>query len=128
MNGIGVLIVDDNPMNLKLLETLLEGEGYEVRTAADADQGWERLEESAPRLILMDLQLPGVDGLELTRRIRADGRFGEAVIVAVTSYAMKEDREQALAAGCDAFVAKPVDTRELPAMLASLLAGKGGER
>jgi two-component system, cell cycle response regulator DivK len=93
-----------------------------VRAAARADEALEMLETFAPRLILMDLQLPGMDGLELTRRLKADPRTQHIVIVAVTAYAMKGDEERVRAAGCDGYVTKPIDTRALPQVIAACLA------
>jgi two-component system, cell cycle response regulator DivK len=112
-----ILIVDDNPTNLKLARVLLTGEGYAVRTAADAEEALSVLETYRPRLILMDLQLPGMDGLELTRRLKADPELGSIVILALTAYAMKGDDDKALAAGCDGYIAKPIDTRTLPEVI-----------
>lgn len=128
MAGEPVLIVDDNPANLKLARVLLAGEGYEVRTAADAEEALAVLARFRPRLILMDLQLPDMDGLELTRRLKADPAGREIIIVALTASAMKGDREKALSAGCDGYVAKPIDTRTLPAVVATYLraASEGG--
>lgn len=120
--AIPALIVDDNPTNLKLLSYVLSSKGYDVRTAADADSAMTSLQARRPRLILMDLQLPGVDGLELSRRLKADPATRNIVIVAVTAYAMKGDEERALAAGCNAYVAKPIDTRTFPAFVAGVLA------
>ena len=116
-----VLIVDDNPMNMKLARVLLTGEGYEVRSAADALEAWDILKEWRPLLILMDIQLPGIDGLELTRRLKADSATDQIVIVGLTAYAMKGDEERILAAGCDAYIAKPIDTRTLPSVIATLI-------
>ncbi|MGH9443492.1 MAG: response regulator [Thermoanaerobaculia bacterium] len=124
MAGEIILIVDDNPANLKLARVLLSTEGYVVRTAADAEEALEQLRVSHPRLILMDIQLPGMDGLELTRRLKADPSTSGIAILALTSYAMKGDEERALAAGCDGYVAKPIDTRGLPAKIAALLASR----
>jgi two-component system cell cycle response regulator len=104
-----ILIVDDNPTNLKLARVILEGEGYDVHTAVDAAEALTFLERTIPRLILMDIQLPDIDGLELTRRLKSDARFGSIVIVALTAYAMKGDREKALAAGCDGYITKPIE-------------------
>src|SRR5690606_18835992 len=106
-----VLIVDDNPTNLKLVTYLVKANGYEVDTAADAEQALAAIGARPPSLILMDLQLPGIDGLELTRRLKADPATRDIKIIAVTAYAMKGDQERALAAGCDAYVSKPIDTR-----------------
>jgi CheY-like chemotaxis protein len=122
-----ILVVDDNLANATLLNYLLQQEGYETRSAADANEAMAILESFAPRMIMMDLQLPGMDGLELTRRLKADPRHQKIIIVALTAYAMKGDAERALGAGCDAYVSKPIDTRTLPLLVAKLLAPPGGE-
>jgi two-component system cell cycle response regulator DivK len=122
MAGEPILVVDDNPHNLKLARVLLSGEGYQVRTATDAENALEVLESFEPALILMDLQLPGMDGLTLTRRLKSDPNRAKMVIVALTAYAMKGDAEKALAAGCDGYVSKPIDTDALPRLLAGFLA------
>ena len=122
MAGEQILIVDDNLQNLKLARILLSGEGYEVRTAADADEALDILRSFRPRLILMDLQLPGMDGLELTQRLKAEPATREVIIVALTAYAMKGDEQKAREAGCDGYISKPIDTRTLPAMVADYLA------
>ena len=116
-----ILVVDDNPANATLLTFLLEEEGYDALAVADAQQALARLESFDPVLILMDIQLPGMDGLELTRRLKADERWRNVLIVALTAYAMKGDEERARAAGCDAYISKPIDTRTLPARIAELL-------
>jgi two-component system, cell cycle response regulator DivK len=118
MAGEPILIVDDNPANLKLVRVLLATEGYEVRTATTADEALSVLGAFRPRLILMDVQLPGMDGLELTRRLKAAPATRDTAIVALTAYAMKGDEERALAAGCDGYIAKPIDTRTLPDIVA----------
>ena len=123
MAGERILIVDDNRVNLKLARVLLASEGYEVRTAEDANEALAVLREFRPRLILMDIQLPGVDGLEATRRLKADPATSDIIILALTAYAMKGDHEKALAAGCDGYLAKPIDTRTLPRIIASYLDG-----
>jgi CheY-like chemotaxis protein len=122
MAGERILVVDDNAVNLRLLHMLLSGEAFDVRTAGDATEALAVLEQFRPRLILMDLQMPGMDGFELTRRLKADARTRDIVIVALTAYAMKGDEEKARAAGCDGYVAKPIDTRALPSLLARHLA------
>jgi two-component system, cell cycle response regulator DivK len=124
--GEPILIVDDNAANLKLARVLLSGEGYDVRTAADAEQALELLESFRPRLILMDLQLPGMDGLELTRRLKADPSRRDIAVIALTAYAMKGDEQKARAAGCDGYVTKPIDTDELPRLVADHLSADGG--
>jgi CheY-like chemotaxis protein len=127
MAGEPLLIVDDNPANLKLARVLLAGEGYEVRTAVDAEEALSVLRDYHPRLILMDLQMPGMDGFELTRRLKADPATRGIVILALTAYAMKGDEERARAAGCDGYIAKPIDTRTLPQLIARRLAQPGDE-
>jgi PAS domain S-box-containing protein len=121
MASVPILIVDDNPANLKVARFALESEGYHVRTAADSEETLKILQEFRPQLILMDIQLPGMDGLELTRRLKADPLMRQIVIVAVTAYAMKGDRERALGAGCDGYIAKPVDPIQLPFQIAEYL-------
>ena len=118
MMGERVLIVDDNPTNLKLVAYLVKANGYEVDTASDADAAVAAIAAHRPRVILMDLQLPGIDGLELTRRLKADPATRDISIIAVTAYAMKGDQEKALEAGCDDYVTKPIDTRALPELIA----------
>jgi two-component system cell cycle response regulator DivK len=127
MAGEPILIVDDNAANLKLARVLLKGEGYDVRTAADAEEALEVLREFRPRLILTDLQMPGMDGFELTRRLKADPGLKGVIVLALTAYAMKGDEERARAAGCDGYVAKPIDTRGLPGVIAGYLAAAPGE-
>jgi CheY-like chemotaxis protein len=126
MPGEPILIIDDNATNLKLARVLLAGEGYAVRTAADAESALVLLESFSPRVILMDIQLPGMDGLELTRRLKADPRTSGTVILALTAYAMKGDEEKARAAGCDGYVAKPIDIETLPGVIAEHLARASG--
>ena len=119
-----ILIVDDNLVNQKLVRVLLEHEGHEVRTAADAEEALQVIPIFQPRLILMDIQLPGMDGLELTRRLKADPATRDTIVLAVTAYAMKGDEEKAAAAGCDGYVTKPIDTRTLGDLLARHLAAR----
>jgi two-component system cell cycle response regulator DivK len=109
-----ILIIDDNPVNMKLIRVLLAGEGYDVRTASDATEALSALSEFRPGLILMDIQLPGIDGLELTRRLKAQPLTRDIPILGLTAYAMKGDEERILAAGCDGYIPKPINTRTLP--------------
>jgi two-component system cell cycle response regulator DivK len=124
MAGEPILVIDDNAQNLKLARLLLTGEGYVVRTALDAEEALATLESFSPRLILTDIQLPGMDGLELTRRLKGDPGRQSIVILALTAYAMKGDREKALAAGCDGYITKPIDTETLPGVIADFLDGQ----
>lgn len=114
MTAEPILVVDDNAVNLKLVRVLLEGEGYAIRTAADAEGALEALKHFTPRVILVDIQLPGMDGLELTRRVKSDPRTRGIRVIALTAYAMKGDEERARAAGCDDYVTKPIDPATLP--------------
>jgi len=123
--GEPILIVDDNPTNLKLARVMLAAEGYEVRVAVDAEEALAMLDGFHPRLILMDLQLPGMDGLTLTRLLKGDPATSDVAILALTAYAMKGDEEKARQAGCDGYITKPIDTRGLPAVIAGVLAGQG---
>jgi len=115
MGGDPVLIVDDNPVNLKLVRAVLAADGYDIRTAADGAEAWTVLEKFRPRLILMDVQLPGADGFELTRRLKLDPATRDIIVLAITAYAMPGDEEKAYTAGCSGYLTKPVDTRTLPA-------------
>jgi len=117
-----ILIVDDNAANLKLARVVLAAEGYDVHGAEDAADALRAIASCKPRLILMDIQLPGIDGLELTRRLKADPLHAHIVIVALTAYAMKGDEEKARAAGCDGYVTKPIDPETLPRIVAGYLA------
>ena len=121
MAGERILIVDDNQVNLKLMRVLLAGEGYEVRTATDAEEALQVLEKFSPRLILMDIQLPGLDGYEVTRRIKSKFDLGHIPIIAVTSYALSGDDQKAYAAGCDGYVTKPFSPRQLLAKIREFL-------
>jgi CheY-like chemotaxis protein len=123
MAGETVLIVDDNLANLKLVRILLAAEGYDVRTATDAQEAMDVIRGARPRLILMDIQLPGMDGLELTRRLRSDPTTRDTLILALTAYAMRGDEQRARDAGCDGYIPKPIDTRALPGVIAGYLAG-----
>jgi CheY-like chemotaxis protein len=122
MAATPILIVDDNPSNTKLLAFLLTARGYEIRTAASADEAIAVLAQWKPRLILMDIQLPGMDGLTLTRQLKADPATRDIAIVAATAYAMKGDQQRALAAGCNGYLTKPIDTRQLPLDIERFLA------
>ena len=111
-----ILVVDDNLANLRLFEILLRC-NYEVATAANASEALAVLQRFHPDLILMDVQLPGMDGISLTRHLRTKNEYRTVPIVALTAYAMVEDRKRALEAGCDGFISKPVDTRTFGAMV-----------
>jgi CheY-like chemotaxis protein len=128
MSGETILVVDDNPQNLKLARVVLATGGYEVFTAHDAETALTLLDGLTPHLILMDLQLPRMDGLELTRRLKADPKRRHIVIVALTAYAMKGDEQKALSAGCDGYLTKPYDTDTLLATVSKYLDTDGRTR
>jgi len=104
-----ILLVEDNPVNRRLAEFLLRSQGYQVRAATNAQEAFDTIKAERPDLILMDVQLPGMDGLEATRKLKAEPATRDIPVVAVTSYAMKGDREKALAAGCSGYITKPID-------------------
>lgn len=116
-----ILIIEDNPINLKLVKVLLTTEGYEIHTASNAEEALNLLPTIKPRLILMDIQLPRMDGLELTRQLKADPTYKDIRIVAITAYAMKNDEEKAIAAGCDGYIAKPIDVTHFAETIAGYL-------
>ncbi|MBI5201646.1 MAG: response regulator [Elusimicrobia bacterium] len=121
MAGERVLIVDDNPANLKLTRVILSGGGFDTDTAGNAEEAQAKIAARRPDAILMDVQLPGMDGLSLTRLLKAAPATRGIVVVALTAYAMKGDDDRAREAGCDGYIAKPIDTRALPKQLAELL-------
>jgi CheY-like chemotaxis protein len=118
-----ILVVDDNPINLKLIGEVLEFEGYAVLFAHDAEAAQLIISDLVPDLILMDIALPGMDGLTLTRLLKADERTRRTPIVALTAFAMKGDDRKAQLAGCDAYLTKPIDTRKLPLQVEQWLEG-----
>jgi CheY-like chemotaxis protein len=107
--GKNILLVEDNEVNRRLAGFLLRSQGYQVREATTALAAFEMLETERPDLIVMDIQLPGIDGLEATRKLKEQPETADIPVIAVTSYAMKGDREKALAAGCAGYVTKPID-------------------
>lgn len=108
-----ILYVEDNPLNLRLVRRMLASFGYAIAEAPDAMSGMKEIEAQEPDLILVDVNLPGIDGLEFTRRLKADPRTAHIPIIALTANAMHGDREICLAAGCDGYLAKPVARLEL---------------
>jgi CheY-like chemotaxis protein len=122
-----ILVVDDNPINLKLVSHVLESAGFAVERAGDAEQAQEMLNDMCPDLILMDIALPGMDGLTLTRKLKADPRFKDVPVVALTAFAMKGDDRKALDAGCDGYITKPIDTRDLPQQVQAYLRPGAGQ-
>ena len=120
-----ILIVEDNAANMKLACLLLENAGHTTLSAVDAEIGLTLARSEGPDLILMDIQLPGMDGLALTRQLKADPTTRDIFVVALTAYAMKGDSERVLAAGCDGYIAKPIDTRALAARIGEFLRRPG---
>jgi len=119
-----ILVVDDNPTNLKLVCDVLEYEGYEIWRAIDAEAAEATIAARLPDLVLLDLALPGMDGLTLTRKLRAGERTRHLVIVALTAFAMKGDEERARAAGCNGYITKPIDTQKLLVEVAGYLSAR----
>jgi two-component system cell cycle response regulator DivK len=118
-----ILVVEDNPRNLKLVRDVLDHVGYRTLVAADGEQGVQLAGEHRPDLTLMDVQLPGIDGVEALARLRADPATAQLRVAALTASAMKEDRDRLLAAGFDGYLEKPLDVRAFPAQVAALLEG-----
>jgi CheY-like chemotaxis protein len=116
-----VLVVDDNPANLALAAVVLEVSGCGVLTAESAERAQELLRTVVPDLILMDVALPGMDGLTLTRILKADERLKHVPVIALTAFAMDGDELRALQAGCEGYITKPIDTRALPGRIEQVL-------
>ena len=112
-SGKTILVVDDSVQNLKLFKAILSRGGFAVLTVENGDEAIRTARRAMPALVLMDLSLPGTDGLEVTRRFKADPALASIPVVAVTAWARTEDRERALAAGCVDFLAKPVSSKDL---------------
>lgn len=120
-----ILIIEDNAANMKLASLLLRNAGHMVLCAVDAETGLTMARADQPDLILMDIQLPGMDGLTATALLKRDPATVSIPVIALTAMAMKEDQEKTRVAGCDAYIAKPLRYRELYAAIDTLLA-KGG--
>lgn len=116
-----ILVVEDNPDNRVLVSDVLQSLDYQVALAADGREGVEKARTLLPDLILMDMSLPGMDGWEATRHIKADPNTRAIKVIALTAHAMVGDRERALEAGCDDYISKPIDLRELASKLAMYL-------
>ena len=116
-----ILIVEDNPQNMRLLEMTLKAKGYTLLKAFDGQEAIEVALKECPDLVIMDIQLPKMSGLEVTRKLRETPGFAHTPIIAITAYAMKGDREKAIEAGCDLHLSKPINTRELPELIAQVL-------
>lgn len=116
-----VLVIEDNPVNMKLVRTVLQIGGHQVIEAMDAETGIQMTNELMPDLILMDIQLPGMDGLEATRVLKKSDDTRHIPVVALTSYAMHGDEKKAQEAGCDGYICKPIDTRTFLGVLEKFL-------
>jgi CheY-like chemotaxis protein len=121
MSASRILIVDDNPTNLKLAASVLEFAGYEILEASDATQALAVIGKTPPDLILMDIALPGMDGLTLTWQIKGNPATAHIRVVALTAFAMKGDDQRAKAAGCDGYITKPIETRKIAEQAAEIL-------
>lgn len=119
-----ILVIEDNQQNLYLIRYLLEDCGYEVFEAMDGKEGIEKAASINPDLILLDIQLPTMDGYAVARTLRQNNKLAKTPIVAVTSYAMSGDREKALEAGCSGYVEKPIDPDTFPAQVEKALSGE----
>lgn len=120
-----ILIIEDNPANMKLASLLLQNAGHSVLCALDAETGLALARSAAPALVLMDIQLPGMDGLAATALLKRDPATAAIPVIALTALAMKADREKSQLAGCDAYIAKPLRYQELYATIDALLAAAG---
>ncbi len=120
---VSILVVEDNPANQLLIQFTLESSGYQVKVAGSAREALASIERRRPDLILMDIQLPGQDGLSLTRQLKADPVVDAIPVVALTARAMAGDREVALASGCSGYISKPIDTRTIAGEADHFLSG-----
>jgi two-component system cell cycle response regulator DivK len=120
-----ILVVEDNPLNLKLVRDVLQFAGYDVVAAQSGEEGLRVAEADPPDLVLMDLQLPGIDGIETLNRLRQGAIGMDVPVIAVTAFAMTEDRNRAALAGFDGYVEKPISVGALPGQVEAFLAGAG---
>jgi two-component system cell cycle response regulator DivK len=116
-----ILIVEDNPQNMRLIEMALSVDQYTLLEATNGEEALEVAQKERPDLIIMDIQLPKMSGLEVTRNLREIPEFNRTPIIAITAYAMKGDEEKALDAGCNAYLSKPIRARDLPNLIARML-------
>ena len=123
MGNETILVIEDNELNMKLVRSLLKMGNYDVIEAIDAEKGMQLARKNHPDLILMDIQLPGMDGLSATKILKADPSLREIPIVALTSHAMEGDDKRALSAGCDGYIAKPIDTKTFLTTIGQYLQG-----
>jgi len=116
-----ILIVEDNPLNMRLIEMVLKSKSYTLLKATDGEEALDIATRERPDLVLMDIRLPKVSGLEVARRLKENPAFSHIPIIALTAHAMKGDKEKAIEAGCDSYLSKPINTRELPGLVADML-------
>lgn len=116
-----ILIVEDNPQNMRLVEMALSAESYTLLEATNGEEALGVARKELPDLIIMDIQLPKMSGLEVTKKLREIPEFNRTPIIAITAYAMKGDKEKALDAGCNAYLSKPISARDLPQLIAKML-------
>jgi len=119
-----ILIVEDNPVHMRLIEMTLRAKDYTLLKAASGEEALEIAATDKPDLVIMDIHLPKMNGFEVTRKLRENPAFSHTPIIAITAYAMKEDRERVIESGGDAYVSKPINTRELPKVVAEMLSGQ----
>jgi two-component system, cell cycle response regulator DivK len=117
-----VLVVEDNPLNMKLFSAMIAAEGYEVLQANDGQRGIDMAHLQHPDLIILDIQLPGMNGLEVTQNLKADAETHDIPIIATTAFAAKSDEAMILASGCDAYMAKPIAISQFLELIASFMA------
>lgn len=117
MSGKNVMVVEDNEKNRKLMRVVLKAKGYNVIEATTGEEALSLLKGNIPDIILMDIQLPGIDGITLVKQIKADAHTKDIPVIAVTAYAMKGDEQKILDTGCNAYVSKPINTQELPLII-----------
>ncbi|HXI38846.1 MAG TPA: response regulator [Bryobacteraceae bacterium] len=121
-----VLIVEDTPINLKVVQCVMQRAGFDVRTATSAEEALEVLKQFRPSLVLTDIQLPGMNGVELIKRLKADPGTRDTIVLALTAFAMKSDEQKAFDAGCDGYITKPIDTRTFPNLIRQYIAPSHG--
>jgi len=116
-----ILIVEDNPVHTRVIEMTLRGKNYTLLKATNGEEALDIAKRERPDLILMDLNLPQMTGFEVAKKLRDNPAFSRTPIIALTAYAMRGDRERVIESGCDAYLSKPINTRELPGMIAKML-------
>ena len=120
-----ILIVEDNPQNMRLIRMVLRAKGYTLLEATNGEEALEMAISERPELIIMDIRLPKMTGLEVAKKLRESPAFSHTPIIAITAYAMSSDKERAIDSGCDAYLSKPINTRTLPGVVAEMLGAVG---